>query len=72
MSMISKSVLRQIALLHHHPISRQAILPFSTGVRRLAESTSNNETSKKTSTEGQSYDSVRTYNKTSMHTMDDY
>ena len=72
MSIISKSVLRQILPLYHLPVSRQAILSFSTGVRRLAEPTSNNEDSKNTSTASQSYDSVRTYDKTSMDIIDNY
>ena len=68
MSIVSKSILRQISRLNHLPVHQQAILPFSTGVRRLADSTSSNENVKDTSTANQSYDSVRTYEKTSIDT----
>ena len=67
MFMISKSILRQIIRLKHlPPVHQQAILPFSTGVHRLADSTSNNENVKNTSRENQSYDSVRTYERISI------
>lgn len=69
MSIVSKSILRQISCLNHLSVHRQAILPFSTGVRRLAEPTADNENSKATSTGNQSYDSVRTYKKSSIDSL---
>jgi hypothetical protein len=68
MSAISKSMLRQTSLfyrVYHLNITRQTLLPFSTSIRYLAESTNTgtttNEDSKENSTERRSYDSVRKY-----------
>jgi hypothetical protein len=67
MSVVSKSMLRQTSLLHrvyHLNVARQALLPFSTSVRYLAEptstGTSTNDPPKINLNEGQSFDSVRT------------
>jgi len=68
MSTISKSMLRQTSLLYriyHLNVNRQTLLPFSTSIRYLAESTNagtpTDEPPKEYTTNSQSFDSVRTY-----------
>jgi hypothetical protein len=66
MSVITKSMLRQTSLIYrvsHLNIIRQTLLPFSTSVRYLAESTNKGSTtiddSKSDSPEHKSFDSIR-------------
>jgi len=55
-------MLRQTSLLYrvyYLNITRQTLIPFSTSVRYLAESTDKETTTNKDSTEYKSFDSVR-------------
>jgi hypothetical protein len=58
-------MLRQTSLLYriyHLNVNRQTLLPFSTSIRYLAESTNaTGEPPKEYTTNTQSFDSVRTY-----------
>ncbi|CAF0904227.1 unnamed protein product [Rotaria sordida] len=65
MSIINKSILRQVSLLYrvyHANVIRQTLLPFSISTHYLAESTSTetstNESSKENTTSRTSFDSV--------------